>query len=183
MLGTTPVLCGGTYQVGGWIYIDECLLYGTTQVITMNDGRTSPSAVAINPNKIWILGGYNGDDRLDSSEFITLDGAENGPTLPEGLNSACAVKLPTEDIYLVGGFTNSFYTNNVWVTNPSNGYTFSQGPSLITARRGHSCSTMSIGAKTIIVVAGGVAREGNSDFFLSSVEILDPLSNQWVAGK
>ena len=80
-------------------------------------------------------------------------------------------------VYLIGGWTSSGYTNNVWVANPSNGYSFIQGPSLITARGYQACGTMSIGAKSIIVAAGG--QPG----FLSSVEILDPLSNQWVAGK
>ena len=69
--------------------------------------------------------------------------------------------------------------NDVWVANPSNGYAFVQGPSLITGRRYHSCGTMSIGAKSIIIGAGGHGSMG----YLSSVEILDPLSNQWVEGK
>ena len=63
--------------------------------------------------------------------------------------------------------------NKVLVANPSNGFTFAQGPSLMTGRQSHACGTMSIGTKSIIVVAGPDA----------SVEILDPLSNQWVAGK
>ena len=50
--------------------------------------------------------------------------------------------------------------------------------SLMYVRYSHACGTMSIGAKSIIVAAGG-----HNSNYLSSVEILDPLSNQWVAGK
>ena len=55
-----------------------------------------------------------------------------------------------------------------------------QGPLLINARSDHACGTMSIGTKSIIVAAGG---DNSQPGYLASVEILDPLSNQWVAGK
>ena len=82
---------------------------------------------------------------------------------------------------MIGGVTSSGVTNKVWVANPSNEYaSFNQGPSMMTARMWHGCSTMSIGTKSIIVAGGGIDINWNT---LSSVEILDPLSNQWVAGK
>ena len=153
VLGTIPVICGG---YGGG-YLNECLLYGTSQVITMNSKRYYASSVAINPNKIWILGGQDGNTYLDTTEFVTIDGgSENGPTLPEAVYVSCAVKFPdTGDVYSIGGYTSAGFSKNVWVANPSNAYTFSQGPSLLTARAEHACGTMSIGAKSIIVAAGG----------------------------
>ena len=126
-------------------------------------------------------GGDNGNGYLDSTEFITTAGTVNGPTLPEAVQGPCAVKFPDSgDVYLIGGRTySSDYTSKVWVANPSNEYaSFTPGPSMMTARYYHGCSTMSIGTKSIIVTAGGF--NGN---YLASVEILDPLSNQWVAGK
>ena len=177
VLGTTPVICGGYSSGTG--YLNECLLHGTSEVITMNSKREYASSVAINPNKIWILGGqYDYNNPLDSTEFVTLKGTEIGPTLPEAVYRACAVTFPdTGDVYSIGGWTGSI-TKNVWVANAGNGYSFSLGPSLMTGRRLHACGTMSIGAKSIIVAAGGF--DGG---YLASVEILDPLSNQWVAGK
>ena len=76
-------------------------------------------------------------------------------------------------------------SRNVWVTNPSNGYTFSQGPSLMTSRCDLGCAAMSIGAKSIIVAAGGynVPAVGHSADYPLPIEILDPQLNQWVAGK
>ena len=181
VLGTTPIICGGF----NGNYLNECLLHGTSDVITMNSKRLLASSVVINPNKIWILGGSDGSNVLDSTEFVTLEGTEIGPTLPEAVSGACAVKLPdTGDVYSIGGYGSSGNTNNVWVANAGNGYTtFSQGPSLMTYRESHACGTMSIGAKSIIVAAGGYNYNDSNYHYLSSVEILDPLSNQWVAGK
>ena len=141
--------------------------------------REYHSSVALNDSMIWILGGMDREGKLDSTEFITTDGAVNGPTLPEAVMYQCTVKyLDNGFVYLIGGRTpSSNPTKNVWVSNPSNGYDFVLGPSLIIARKYLSCGTMSIGSKSIIVSAGGV---GNNYF--SSVEILDPLSNQWVEG-
>ena len=77
---------------------------------------------------------------------------------------------------MIGGIGPGFYaTNKVWVANPSNEFTFTQGPSLNHNRYSHVCGTMSIGAKNVIVAAGGQA--------IASVEILDPTSNEWVLGK
>ena len=33
-------------------------------------------------------------NRLDSTEFIIIDGAVNGPILPEAVSNLCAVKYP-----------------------------------------------------------------------------------------
>jgi len=171
LLGTTPVICGGLDgQNKG---TNECLLYGTNNVITMNSKRAGHSSVALSDERIWILGGQNENGRLDSTEFITTDGAVDGPTLPEAVYGHCTVKLK-ELVYLIGGSTSTGATKNVWVANPSNGYAFVQGPSLVTGRYYHSCETMSIGSKSIIVAVGGYSGPK------SSVEILDLDSNQWV---
>ena len=82
------------------------------------------------------------------------------------------------DVPTLGGDTR--VTNKVWVANPSKEFTFTQGPSLIDPRYRHMCGTMSIGAQSIIVVAGGLNDKYKH---LATVEILDPLSNKWVEGK
>ena len=178
LIGTTPVICGG---FDGSNNLNECLFYGTNQVITMNYERNRPSSVAITDSMFWITGGHNGNT-LDPTEFISSDGAILGPTLPEAISDHCTVRFNDNGfIYLIGGgISSGYYTTNVWVANPSNEYSFVKGPSLITARNSHGCGTMSIGDKSIIVTAGGWDNDWN---YISSVEILDPLSNQWVPGK
>ena len=80
ILGTTPVICGGRFAPGSGNIYDECLLYGTQQVITMNNKNYQMASVGLNSSMIWILGGHrNGSDVLDTTEFITVNGAVNGP--------------------------------------------------------------------------------------------------------
>ena len=183
LLETAPVICGGMGGGVGSGFRNDCLLYGTSKVITMNTKRFESSSVTINSTMIWVLGGLNSGNELDSSEFITEYGTKNGPSLPEAVRSSCAVKfIETGDVYLVGGRTSTEAAiKNVWLANPSNDFTFTQGPSLITSREAHGCGTMSIGAKSIIVAAGGM---DSSIFpgYITSVEILDPPSKQWIAG-
>ena len=181
LFGTAPVICGGRVASGsgGNIINDECLLYGTQQVISMTSKNYQHTSVGLNSSMIWILGGYwGGSDVLDTTEFITVNGAVNGPKLPQALTFSCAVKFPDNDwVYLTGGHTANSPTRNVWVAKSSNGFSsFTQGPSLLETRYFHGCGTMLIGTKSIIVAAGG------SSDYKSSVEILDPLSNQWVSG-
>ena len=187
MLGTTPVICGGHSKLA-----NKCLLYGTSQTITMTSQHSYHSSVGLNNKMLWIMGGQGnmgsamgGWKVLDSTEFVTIEGAVNGPMLPEPVMCHCSVLFPGNgNVYVISGIhgslPNTKFSNKVWVANPSNKFTFSQGPSLDTPRQWPTCGTMSIGTKSIIVVAGG-----NEDLtkITSSVEILDPLSNQWVAGK
>ena len=141
LLGTTPVICGGFSGDFNGYYLNECLLYGTTQVITMNSKRYSSSSVTLNTSMLWIMGGYcdgrgcDGNNVFDSTELITTDGSVIGPTLPESVHSSCAVKFTeTGNIYLIGGWTSSGTTNNVWVANPSNEFaSFNLGPSMMTS--------------------------------------------------
>merc|ERR1712062_676243 len=89
LLGTTPVICGGLnskFQN----YFNECLFYGTNNVITMNSKRYYHSSVALSDERIWILGGYGSGGRLDSTEFITTNGTVNGPKLPEKVYGHCS---------------------------------------------------------------------------------------------
>ena len=154
LLGTTPVICGG-YRSN---YLDECLLLGTSQVITMNSQRMGHSSVGLNNSSMfWITGGTDENHLLDSTEYVTTEGAVNGPTLPEPLYNHCSVHFTGNgNVYLISGKTSfSITTNKVWMANLSNEFTFAQGPSIITARYGHSCGSMSIGNKSIIVAAGG----------------------------
>ena len=163
---------------------NDCLLLGTSKGMAMNSERLSPSSIGLNSSMLWIMGGTKCCNSIthnalpiSSTEFVTTEGAVNGPPLHELVSSHCSVLFPGNgNVYVIGGYPT---TNKVWVANPSNEFTFAQGPPLITSRNRHMCSTMSLGAKSIIVAAGG--RKGN--FGLVSVEILDPLSNQWVAGK
>ena len=130
---------------------------------------------------MWIVGGTDGFLILDSSEFVGLDSTvgKPGPKLPYPLLYSCAVKYSAEKVYIIGGYDESSYLNKVLIFNPTNGFTHIEGPSLITKRARHHCGLMTNGQQTKIVVAGGRGENG----YLSSVEIFDPIENNWSPGK
>ena len=169
---------------------NDCLLLGTSKGIAMNYKRMDSSSVVLNSSMLWIMGGTGSLGSEGSTEFVTTERTVNGPPLREPVTWHCSVIFPgNRNVYLIGGAktqsTKEISTNKVWVANPSNEFTFAQGPSLITSRVMHMCGIMSIGAKSIIVAAGGWNLPGNDapGIPLTSVEILNPLSNQWVAGE
>ena len=160
MLGTTPVICGGQgHGAGVDSMSNKCLLYGTSQKINLNFKRSIHSSVSLNNSMLWVMGGfiYNPSSQYvhvtSSTEFVTREGAVNGPTLMMGANVGhCPVLFPGNgNVYFIGGASSN--GTKVWVANPSNGFTFTQGPSLMSGRYNHACGTMSIGTKSIIVAA------------------------------
>ena len=114
-------------------------------------------------------------------------GAIAGPNMPITLAGSCVVKYNDSSIYILGGNQNATrslrYGNvrNVWIASISDEITFSQGPSMLEGRFFHACGTVSFGNKNLIIVAGGMSGDPNSGV-ASSVEILDPSTNQWVQG-
>ena len=190
MLGNAPLLCGGV-MVFGSSYFDTCISYHQDskwiQSKSMVQGRGYATGVKVNSTTFWILGGRNGSSRtcctLDSTEFI-IEGQTNGipgPKLPSILYSPCAIKFTQNQIFVIGGYDNTFYRKEVWIYDPQNGFARTQGPSLIMGRFGHSCSTMKDGEKTVIIIAGGHGRGFTGT--INSVEIYDPTDNTWHSGK
>ena len=103
-----------------------------------------------------------------------------GPTLPYPLNGHCAVKYSKDTVYIIGGLDDNSDLDKVLIYNITNGFSHIEGPSLIRKRLEHSCSLMSNGQQSKIVVAGGY---NENDYGLSSVEIFDPTANKWTRGK
>ena len=187
MLGNAPLLCGG---YDGSSKLDTCISYHQdsewSQTHTMVNQRSTAAGVKVNSTTFWILGGFEGyNSYLDSTEFI-IQGQTNGvpgPKLPYGLDLMCAIKISENEIFVIGGWDGTSSRNEVWIYDLQNGFARIQGPSLTTARRFHSCSTMKDGKKTLIVVAGGYNSELFKDNGLDSVEIYDPTDNTWHSGK
>ena len=183
MLGSAPIICGGH---NGYSATQLCVSFENSQWshnYLLNDKRAFSAGIKINSTTIWILGGWNGSNDLDSSEFI-IQGQSNGvpgPKLPYVLTNACTVKLSEEEIFVIGGDTYPIHARKkVWIYDPQNGFKRIPGPSLTTGRSSHSCSAMRDGEKTLIIVAGGNGAD-NAD--LDSVEIYDPKENRWHSGK
>ena len=186
MFGNTPIICGGI-NGNGPPYYDSCLSFQNSQwsqTHTMTKERIYPAGIQLDSITLWILGGKISDPNFrDSTEFI-IQGQTNGfpgPKLPYGLENFCGVKLSEDEIFVIGGRDQSYnHRNEVWIYNPQNEFSRNQGPSLTTARRGHSCSIMRDGEATFIVVAGG---NTNGEHVLNSVEIYDPTDKTWHSGR
>ena len=151
MLGNAPIICGG--RVGS-SHLDTCISYHQdsewSQTHTMVNKRSAAADVKVNATTFWILGGDDGSSNLDSTEFI-IQGQTNGvpgPKLPYEMVGMCAIKISENEIFVIGGYGNGNYRNEVLIYDPQNGFDRTQGPSLTTARMDHSCSTMRDGEKT-----------------------------------
>ena len=182
MLGNVPIICGG---FNGLSAVDFCISFENSewsQNHLLNDKRAFSAGVKINSTTLWILGGWNGSNDLDSTEFIIQGQSKGvpGPKLPYTLTCACTVKLSEEEIFVIGGVTLPIYASKkVWIYYPQKGFIRHPGPSLNKGRFTHSCSTMTDGEKTLIIVAGGI---GADNTVLDSVEIYDPNENKWHSG-
>ena len=152
----------------------------------MNQKRVSASSVQLNASVVWVLGGEHQGGSLDSTEFISLDGAIPGPQLPIRLTSSCAVKFNDYKIYILGGIQNgSYYSDTVWEIDLENGFqfTFTKGPSMIHGRYSFGCGTMYIGNNKVIVAVGGMGYDIENHQIAKTVEILDPSKKVWEPGK
>ena len=186
MLGNVPIICGG---LTGFQFlnasVDFCISFENSewrQSHLLNDKRAVSAGVKINSTTLWILGGWNGSNDLDSTEFIIQGQSKGvpGPKLPYTLTCACTVKLSEEEIFVIGGVTLPIYASKkVWIYYPQKGFIRHPGPSLNKGRMKHSCSTMTDGEKTLIIVAGGIGADNTE---LDSVEIYDPNENRWHSG-
>ena len=177
LLGSTPILCGGQGTLE-----DSCISFKNSQwnkTHEMTTKRTYAASVPLNSTTMWILGGHNGDDRLDSTEFLRADSSVGipGPKLPFAMSSFCTVKYSDHQVYIIGGSATEDL-NKVYIYNPMDGFTHIEGPALKNKRISHACAVMSNGQQSKIVVAGGWNNGG-----LSSVEIFDPTVNNWIPGK
>ena len=111
---------------------------------------------------------------LEFSRHTTISDVHE---LARDVLKAC-VKYSEQQVYIIGGYGTE-RLNTVYIYNPMDGFTHIDGPALKTNRAGHSCGVLSYGKQSKIVAAGG--WDGNDR--LSSVEILDPTVNKWIAGK
>merc|ERR1711963_1378293 len=112
--------------VGGWIQNKPVIFGGSnglmsrikdgffirnkspiSKPIKMMEERYGASAVVLNDDTLWIVGGANGTQDLSSSEFVTLKGSTKGPFLPFTVYGHSMVKINDSTVYLIGGAQDS----------------------------------------------------------------------------
>ena len=151
----------------------------------MKSKRYLAASVPVNDSHMWVLGGHDGDRRLQSTEFVDLEGNNMaGPDMPGPISNHAIVAFGDSTYLLIGGRTNdgggpqSSDKTYFFFEKTQN---WAPGPSLITGRYGHTAGfiTDDITAEKYIVVIGG---KGGSE--LDSTEVLKyHESTEWQQGK
>ena len=138
------------------------------------------ASVVLDQSTLWIVGGFNGNNDLSSTEFIKLgQPSVKGSDMPFRIYGHSMIQYDEKSIYIIGGWQNDSRSKKTWIVDPTKEFQITEGPSLNKARAGHGCAKMTLNGRTILVVAGGFGNGGR----LNSVEILDPSENNvWTQG-
>ena len=145
-----PMVCGGYKE-------NRCFLYKNHQWMpstNMQTPRHYASAVQIDPNQAIIIGGYDGNNALKSTEVETSTGSEEGKDFPVTIYSHCSFKINSTHALVTGGRQDGPYSASTWFVDLTK-TTVTPGPKMTSRRSSHGCSTLQLGRKTFGVVAGG----------------------------
>jgi hypothetical protein len=173
-----PLVCGGKYP-----YTNVCYVVNQPgQSSHMLEERSHSASITLNSTRLWITGGY-GDGRLQTSEFKPY---AKGPDLPYVVYGHCLVGVNSSTALLCGGFNHDGHLSRCRYMDWED-HSWSQGPSMMTTRRDHSCGIFKSAAhqgRNVVIAAGG-QNVANMDYdhLLDSVEFLDPTTNTWNEGK
>jgi hypothetical protein len=148
----------------------------------MLEERYDSASLTLNSSHLWVTGGRNGNGILQTSEFVSIgQPSVQGPDLPYAVSRHCLVGVNSSTALLCGGENNGRIMLNECHYMDWEDHSWSQGPSMMTKRRRHSCGIFKSAAhqgRNIVIAAGGL----NNDY-LDSVEFLDLTTNTWIEGK
>jgi uncharacterized protein YaaQ len=176
------LICGGIrYRTR----LDDCFaiidnaIRATTK---LTQPRSHAASVALNGNILWMTGGYlDGSVPTNSTEFVQLSGTRPGPDLPLELQKHCLVSLNETTVLLIGGELADWTWSKATFYCNHNHQTWSEGPSLITARTSHSCALFKSplhGHTDTVIVTGGYKGD-----WLDSTEFLNlDTGDSWTLG-
>merc|ERR1712029_769016 len=103
-----------------------------------------------------MAGGWNGKSlRMATIEVVAPNTkSEILPIrLPVAMEESCIVPWDTNSFFIIGGYSGSNRKQTYFINMANNTYT--NGPSLLTARREFACHTMQVNGEDFIIVAGG----------------------------
>ena len=171
------VICGGGDKIHDCNIIDENGLQAFK--MSSKNGRQYASSIKLNDTTMWITGGLDSNDnRLYSTEFVTVNGSSIGPNIPFRVLKHCMVQFKPNGIMLIGGRQNDDkYSARTWIIDLGDNFSVIEGPTLKKGRESHSCGKIiDENGHVHVVVAGG--------YKIDSVEFLDTsLMNNWTKGK
>ena len=167
------VICGGHKE-------NRCFIHKQNQwmpLTNMTTKRGFATATEVNNDQTLVIGGYDGNDVLKTTELISSSGTEKGKDFTEPIHSHCSFKINgTHALVTGGGHDKSDSASaSTWFVDLSN-TTFTPGPTMNRKRMLHGCATFRLGTKSFGIVAGGWA--GGSTEIIE----LDEESPTWTEG-
>merc|ERR1712062_738584 len=120
------------------------------------------------PNgELWIQGGYDeNDNRLSTSETMSLQGSQPGMEFEKGIDSHCSMMINATTAFITGSWSRETYFIDI------HNWKWTKGPQMEEARFYHGCAVFMHNYKNYAVVAGGYNSDTSINY-LSSTEILD----------
>ncbi len=196
-----PVALAGSF--GGLGFQDKLMISGGQDYLEKNSNKwfslkgnhwtslpnmnTSRSYAAVSPSPYpsklqrFFVTGSKGKTDLNSVEVLTEQGWTTLPqSLPVTIRQHCSVLVNSTTVMVIGGFQNNVESSNTYFFNTENEI-WTAGPHLKNGRRSHSCGKIRKNNQSqefSIIVAGGNYLKT----YLTSVEILDLGSNEWMKG-
>jgi hypothetical protein len=171
-----PLVCGGGYPGTNVCYV----VNQPGQSSEILEERRFSASLTLNRTHLWITGGYNDNGWLKTSEFVSIgQPSVKGPDLPYAVDFHCLVGVNSSTALLCGGYNGGDLNECHYMDLED--HSWSQGPSMMTKRRYHSCGIFKSAAhqgRNIVIAAGG-----NTGAYLDSVEFLDLTTNTWIEGK
>ena len=155
---------------------------------SMTEPRSSFVSVLLENRDVWMIGGWDGDKFLSSTEIVGETGSKPSIELPLTLGYHCLIKINETFALLTGGITrepniSSTTINHTYFVNLITNE-LSNGPSLLSQRCWHSCESFVLNGKTFGIVSGGYTGSSYGSQFLDTSEILDFSDNSqsWKKG-
>merc|ERR1712062_572850 len=134
----------------------------------MRTPRQFASTIQMTPNQAIIIGGYDGNKALKSTEVKTSTGSEEGKDFPVTIYYHCSFKINSTHALVTGGLQDGPTSASTWFVDLTT-TTFTAGPKMTSARIWHGCATLQLGRKTFGIVSGG----GSYGNFYDSTEWID----------
>ena len=175
-----PLLCSG-YNPDTYSRSNACFTLKNSKFteaeVKLQTERSGASAVVLPNGELWIQGGWDGNNRLSTTETISLEGSQTGMELEKGISSHCSMMINATTAFITGGYTGS-WTKDTYFVDIHN-WKWTKGPQMEERRAYHGCEVFMQNNHNYALVAGGRYP------YLSSTEILDLDSGlmEWTKGK
>jgi len=166
------VSCGGDEPVCYFLDINYPSL-GWKEFTKLSAPRSRMASVMVNKYDMWITGGSHGSLTTDIINTITRS-SKQGPDLPEGMSTHCAVKIDDQFVFLGTALRHAYIVDIL-----KDPFEFKRLPDMKHVRRFAACGyiKMKNGERAVIVAGGATFMSSGTT---SELYLID--KKEWVEG-